>query len=114
MQKLKDRMVKSIAEARKPKTLHLSEEQGERGVISIFEKSDKATKESGIEGAACKHEIEWLENRIGSVTGKCEDGSIIKGEISVPSDIEIHYKATVTSPNEDPYPVGWDAKWVGS
>jgi len=76
--------------------------------------ADKATQESGIEGAACKHEIEWLEARIGSVTGKCEDGSIIKGEVSVPSDIEIHYKGTVTPANDIPYPVGWDAKWVGS
>lgn len=112
MNKLKEQMLKSLAEARKPKIHYLSEEQADRGVISIFEEGDKATKESGIEGAACKHEIEWLEKRIGSVTGKCEDGSIIKGEVSVPSDVEIHYKATVTPADDVPYPVGWDAKWV--
>jgi len=114
MLKMKEQIIKTFAEAKKPKTHYLSEEQAERGVISIFEEADKATQNSGIEGAACKHEIEWLEKTIGSVSGKCEDGSIIKGEVSVPNDLEIHYKATVAPVDEKPYPVGWDAKWLNS
>jgi len=96
------------------RTYTISEEQAERGVISIFEQSDEITRNSGITNAGCTHEIEWLEKRIGTVSGKCEDGSIIKGEVSVTSDIEIHYKGTVTPANDNPYPVGWDAKWITS
>jgi hypothetical protein len=114
IQRLKENMMKSLEEARKPRSYNISEEEAERGVISIFEQSDKITRNSGITNAGCTHEIDWLEKRIGTVSGKCEDGSIIKGEVSVPSDIEIHYKGTVTPANDNPYPVGWDAKWITS
>ena len=114
IQALKENMMKSLEVARKPRSYFISEEQAERGVISIFEQSDEITRNSGITNAGCTHEIEWLEKRIGSVSGKCEDGSIIKGEVSVTSDIELHYKGTVTPANDDPYPVGWDAKWITS
>jgi len=114
IQALKENMMKSLEEARKPRTYTISEDQAERGVISIFKQSDEITRNSGITNAGCTHEIEWLEKRIGTVSGKCEDGSIIKGEVSVTSDIEIHYKGTVTPANDNPYPVGWDAKWITS
>lgn len=111
MQVIKDKVLAALKKAKKPRTIRLSEEQAERGVISIFEQSDNATKKKGV---ACKHEIEWLEKHIGQVSGTCEDGSIIKGEVSIPSDLEIHYKATVTPVDGSPYPVGWDAKWLNS
>ena len=114
IQDLKQNMMKSIEEIKKPRSYILSEAQAERGVISIFEQSDKINRDSGITNAGCTHEIEWLEKRIGAVSGKCEDGSIIKGEVSVTSDIELHYKGTVTPANDNPYPVGWDAKWITS
>jgi|GEM_PF-5220112 len=114
MQIIKDKVMQSLNEARQPKTHYLTEEQAERGVISFFDQAEKIAKESDSNVASCTHEIEWLETQVGSVSGKCEDGSIIKGEISVPNDLEIHYKATVTPVDNSPYPVGWDAKWVGS
>ena len=64
MQNLKKQILESLEKARKPRSHYLSEEQAERGVISIFEEADKATQKSGAKGAACKHKIEWLEKKL--------------------------------------------------
>lgn len=111
---IKAKMERLLNKARQPRLLSLSVEQSEHGVISIFELSDQAIKSTDSKSGSCTYQIEWLEKIIGTVSGTCEDGSIIKGEVSVPNDLEAHYKATITPVDGRPYPVGWDAKWVGS
>lgn len=99
---------------RQPRSITLSVEQAERGVISIFEMSDHAINSSNQINGGCTYKIEWLEKIIGTVSGKCKDGSIIKGEVSVPNDLNAQYKGTITPVDGSPYPIGWDAKWLGS
>ena len=111
---LENKMEKLIEKAKQQRSITLSVEQAERGVISFFELADQAIQSSGDNAGSCVYEIEWLEKTIGAVSGKCEDGSIIKGEVSVPNDLNAHYKGTITPKDGNPYPIGWDAKWIGS
>ncbi len=107
-------LLDTLTDAQKPQDWYISEEKAKQGVIAIFGESDSITKEPNLDDTACVHSIEWKNQYEGLVSAECADGSVIEGIVKVPDNKQIQYEATVTPAGDEPYPIGWNAKWIDS
>lgn len=105
-------LLDKLKEAQEPHFWFISEEKAKQGVIAIFAESDAITQESTLNEAACVHSIEWKNQYEGIVSAQCADDSVIEGIVKVTDNKQIQYEATVIPADAEPYPVGWNAKWI--